>query len=409
MARVLIAGGGIGGLSAALACARVGARVSVFERSEVFSEFGAGIQLGSNVMRVLYRWGLKDALNKVVVFPERLQVRSALSGGELGTLRLGSEMEQRYGAPYATIRRADLHDVLAQTLRARTDVTLHLGSSVAQVRQTGDDVTVQLTHSQTAQGDLLVAADGGWSTLRQLLLNDGTPQPTGHLAYRAMVLQSDLPEALRSHCITAWLGPRLHVVQYPVGAGEWLNVVAIVHGTVQGDISHWDHSANAGDLQQAMAATCPQLRDLIHAITSWRLWPLSIRAPMLGAHQHANGRVALLGDAAHPMLPYLAQGAAMAIEDAATLAQVLSDDGVLAVNADRSEANTIPSSLQNYANQRWQRNAQVQARAIGNGKIFHASGLISWGRNMSMLLLGERLMDLPWLYAGGPLPVTAGD
>lgn len=407
MAEVLIAGGGIGGLSAALACARAGAQVSVFERSEVFAEVGAGIQLGPNVMRVLHSWGLKDALSKVVAFPDRLQVRSALSGGELGALRLGTDMVQRYGAPYAAIRRADLHDMLVQTLRGRHDVALHLGSAVAGVRQTDVGVTVQLTNAQSAQGDLLVAADGGWSSLRQQLLNDGAPQPTGHLAYRAMVQQSTLPSILRSQRVTAWLGPKLHVVQYPVAGGEWLNVVAIVHGRVQGDMSHWDHSANARDIQQAMAITCSQLRDLIHAIESWRLWPLSIRAPMQGAYQHAKGRVALLGDAAHPMLPYLAQGAAMAIEDAQALAQVLSAGGVFA-SADGSDCgDTMADLLQGYARQRWPRNAHVQSRAIRNGEIFHATGPVSWGRNAAMRLFGERLIDLPWLYGGGPLPVAA--
>jgi len=407
MAHVLIAGGGIGGLSAALACARVGARVSVFERSAVFSEVGAGIQLGPNVMRVLYHWGLKAALAQVVAFPERLQVCCALSGGELGTLRLGCDMARRYGAPYATVRRADLHGLLAHTLGLRDDVSLNLSGSVAGVRQTGSGVMLQLTNAQTAEGDLLVAADGGWSTLRQQLLKDGTPQPTGHLAYRAMVLQSSLPAHLRSQRVTAWLGPRLHVVQYPVASGEWLNVVAIVHGKVQGDMSHWDHSANAQDLQLAMSGTCAQLRDLVHAIDSWRLWPLSIRVPMLGAYQHAVGRVALLGDAAHPMVPYLAQGAAMAIEDAQALAQVLADGGVFAPDSQTTTSDAMADLLHDYASQRWPRNAHVQARALRNGEIFHATGVVSWGRNAVMRLLGERLLDLPWLYGGGPLPVAA--
>lgn len=407
MAHVLIAGGGIGGLSAALACARLGARVSVFERCGEFSEFGAGIQLGPNVMRVLHHWGLQDALDQVVALPDRLQVRSATTCAELGTLRLGADTVRRYGAPYATIRRTDLHQVLVQTLQGRDAVALHLNSTVAGVRQDDSGVRVQLANAQTAQGDLLVAADGGWSRLRQQLLNDGTPQPTGHLAYRAMVLQSSLPSSMRSQRVTAWLGPKLHVVHYPVARGEYLNVVAIVHGKVQGDMSHWDHSANAQDLQRAMAGTCTPLRDLIHAIDNWRLWPLSIRAPMQGAHEHAKGRVALLGDAAHPMVPYLAQGAAMAIEDAQTLAQLLANAGVFtAVEGAKILAN-VPDLLHSYASQRWPRNAHVQARAIRNGEIFHATGVTGWGRNAAMRLLGERLLDVPWLYAGGPLPVAA--
>ncbi|OIN94215.1 MAG: FAD-dependent oxidoreductase [Comamonadaceae bacterium CG1_02_60_18] len=402
MAHVLIAGGGIGGLSAALACARAGARVSLFERAPAFAEFGAGIQLGPNVMRVLHSWGLKPALDAVAAFPDRLQVCCATGGGELGSLRLGADAVRRYGAPYATIRRVDLHQALLQAVRSHDDVVLHLGNAVAGVRQDGTTVTVQLSDGQTASADLLVAADGGWSVLRQQLLHDGTPQPTGHLAYRAMVLQSDLPPKLRSQRVTAWLGPKMHVVHYPVACGQWLNVVAIVHGQVLGDMSHWDHSANAQDVQRAMADTCPVLRNLIHAIEAWRLWPLSIRPPMQGAHEHAKGRVAFLGDAAHPMVPYLAQGAAMAIEDAATLAQVLLGGGAL--GADGTAA--VEELLHAYTSARWPRNAHVQARAIRNGEIFHATGPVRWGRDAAMRLLGERLLDVPWLYAGGPLPVA---
>lgn len=399
MVEVVIAGGGIGGVSAALACARVGAKVSLFERAQAFSEFGAGIQLGPNAMRVLSGWGLKDALDQVAAFPERLQVRSALSGNTLGSLRLGADALQRYGAPYATIRRADLHHLLVQTLCTRADVTLQLDCAVEGVLEMDSGVSVQLKHGQTVNGDLLVAADGGWSVLRQALLHDGTPKPTGHLAYRAMVLQNDLPPGLRSQNVTAWLGPKLHVVQYPVAAGQWLNVVAIVHGQVQGDMSHWDHSANAQDLQRALAMTCPQLRDLIHAINAWRLWPLSIRAPMHGALEQARGRVAFLGDAAHPMVPYLAQGAAMAIEDAAALAWALAE------SCDNSGPKVdVPAQLQRYAVARWQRNAQVQARAIRNGQIFHASGPLRWGRDLAMRLLGENLLDMPWLYGSKAHP-----
>ena len=157
-------------------------------------------------------------------------------------------------------------------------------------------------------------ADGLWSVVRQQLLNDAAPRVSGHLAYRAMVRQDSLPERLRSQVVTAWLGPRLHLVQYPVRRGDWLNVVGIIQGVVGGELDNWDHSANAGDLRKALAATCSPLQDLVGAIEQWRLWPLCDRAPMRGAHEQARGRVALLGDAAHPMRPYMAQGAGMAID-----------------------------------------------------------------------------------------------
>ena len=204
-----------------------------------------------------------------------------------------------------------------------------------------------------------------------------------------MLPQSDLPMRLRSQQVTAWLGPRLHVVQYPVRCGDWLNVVAIVHGEIGGDLHDWDHSANADDLQREMGATCPALRDLIAAVPSWRLWALCDRPPMKGAWQQAAGRVALLGDAAHPMRPYLAQGAGMAIEDAEQLARSL------------TMKELSPSQrLQHYADLRWRRCSRVQARSIRNGTIFHAEGVFRWGRDLTLRALGERLLDVPWLYHG---------
>ena len=387
--KVLIIGGGLGGLAAALACSRIGAPVALFERAAEFTEVGAGIQLGPNVVKILHEWGLQDALAGIAAFPNRLQVRCAMSGAELGVLRLGEVALAKYGAPYATVHRADIQAVLLAEVQKQTGMQLNLDSAVTRFEQSPKGVTLQMAKGHEVQGDVLIGADGGWSKVRQQLLNDGLLQPTGHLAYRAMVLQSSLPERLRSQQITAWLGPKLHVVQYPVRGGEWLNVVAIVHGRTQGDPQNWDHSANAAELQRMMAATCAPLQDLIGTIEQWRLWALNIRPPMQGAYQQAQGRVALLGDAAHPMLPYLAQGASMAIEDASGLGQAL---GNLALD--------VPAALQHYAQSRWQRNARVQAGAIRNGQIFHASGPLRWGRDAAMKLLGERLLDMPWLYKG---------
>ena len=387
--QTLIIGGGIGGLAAALACSRTGAQVALFERAAAITEVGAGIQLGPNVVKILHDWGLKDALAGVAAFPDHLQVRSAMTGSELGVLRLGAVTVQKYGAPYVTIHRADMHALLMSAVHKQSGVQLNLDSEVLSFAQHQAGVSLQVVDGREVQGDVLVGADGGWSRVRQQLLNDGLLHPTGHLAYRAMVPQSSLPERLRSQQITAWLGPKLHVVQYPVRGGAWLNVVAIVHGRTQGDPQNWDHSANAMELQRMMAATCAPLQGLIEAIEYWRLWALNIRPPMRGAHEHAQGRVALLGDAAHPMLPYLAQGAGMAIEDAHCLAQALSQG-----------AGDVPTALKDYAERRWQRNARVQAGAIRNGQVFHATGPLRLGRDIAMKLLGERLLDLPWLYGG---------
>lgn len=387
--QVLIAGAGIGGLAGALACSRAGWKVRVFERAAELSEVGAGIQIGPNVVRVLRGFGLEADLERVAAFPGRLQVRNALSGAELGVLPLGERSVRLYGAPYATIHRADLHRLLLEALEQRCDVRLGLGSWVVNFRETPHAVTLTTTEGLEVEADVLVGADGLWSRVRELMLNDGAPRVPGHLAYRAMVPQASLPERLRSQQVTAWLGPRLHVVQYPVRRGEWLNVVAIVHGQVDGELHSWDHDANWADLRKAMGHTCQPLQDLIAAIPEWRLWALCDRPPMKGAWQQAQGRVALLGDAAHPMRPYLAQGAGMAIEDAHELGRSLALDSL-----------TAGERLQHYAQNRWQRCARVQARSIRNGGIFHADGLVRWGRDATLKLLGERVLDVPWLYAG---------
>ena len=385
-------------MAAALACARADWRVRLMERAPAFSEVGAGIQIGPNVTRILHGWGLQSALDMVAAFPQRLQVRDALSARELGMLALGSAMQQRYGTPYAAVHRADLHALLHAAVVQHRVTTLQLNQDLQHFAQTREAVTVRSAAAEEFTGDLLIGADGLWSPVRQWLLGDGPPRLTGHLAYRALVRQKDLPANLRSQQITVWLGPRLHVVQYPVRGGDWLNLVAIVSSQLSGQsphLDHWDHSANAADLRTGLAGVCTPLQDLVQAIPAWRLWVLCDRPPMQGAHEHAQGRVALLGDAAHPMRPYLAQGAGMAIEDAAALSSAL------------SRTSDVPAALSDYARQRWQRNARVQARSQRNGKIFHATGLLRWGRNHAMRLGGERLMDLPWLYGGGLPPQIA--
>jgi salicylate hydroxylase len=386
---LLVAGGGIGGLAAALACARGGWQVQLLEQAGAFGEVGAGVQLGPNVVRLLNGWGLADALSRVAAFPPELQVRSALSGQVLGVLPLGQRTLQTYGAAYLTIARADLHTVLLDAVRQQRGVTLHLDSRVSRIDADTTSVTVRDNHGTDYTADALAGADGVWSRVRQYVVNDEPPRVTGHLAYRAMVRQSDLPEALRSQVVTAWMGPRFHAVQYPVKGGDWLNVVVIVQGKVSGDLQSWDHSANGADLLRQLSAACTPLKGLVATIPSWRLWPLCDRVPVQSAAEHARGRVALLGDAAHPMRPYLAQGAGMAIEDAFVLAQSLAAAG-----------GDVAQGLARYAGQRWQRNARVQARAIRNGEIFHMQGWMRWGRDASLRLLGARLLDVPWLYRG---------
>lgn len=399
---VLVAGGGIGGLACALAMARAGASVSVMEQASAFGEVGAGLQLGPNAVRVLHEWGLAEALRACAAFPEALRVRDARTSKLLGQLPLGAVMLARYGQPYATLHRVDLHRLLLEAVQRQSNVTLSLDARCVGFEPTADGVRAITEGGCVLTGDALIGCDGLWSLVRAELLGAQPVRASGHLAYRGMVPARDLPVGLRSHVVTAWLGPRLHAVHYPVRGGEWFNVVAVVHGVLgQGHAQpaeSWNHEAHAADLKRALGPVCEGLLGVIDAVPEWKLWALNDRPPMRGPHEHARGRVALLGDAAHPLRPYLAQGAAMALEDAWTLGRLLQE----APEHDRVD---WPQLLARYASTRWQRNARVQARSQRNGTIFHASGLLRLGRNASLGLLGERLMDNPWLYSGPPHPI----
>ena len=398
--QVLVAGGGIGGLAAALGASRAGWDVRLYERAAQFSEVGAGVQLGPNVVRRLQAWGLQQPLQAVAAFPGQLQVRSALHGGTLATLPLGATSVERYGAAYATIHRADLHGLLLDALQDLPGVQIHLGCAIERHAESEGAIQVRTSAGKDVEGDALIGADGLWSRTRQQLLADGAPRHSGHLAYRALVPQAALPAHLRTTQVTAWLGPRLHVVHYPVRRGELQNLVAIVHGPAPQHLESWDHAANASDLESALAGACTALQDVVCGVadagSGWRLWPLNIRPPVAHAGEMAQGLVALLGDAAHPMPPYLAQGAGMAIEDAAQL------QGALAMHD-----LDVALRLRRYALNRWERNARVQARSLRNGRIFHATGPVRWGRDLALRLLGERLLDVPWLYRGGDSSVSA--
>ncbi len=391
--QILIAGGGIGGLAAALAASLAGSEVRLFERAPQFCEVGAGVQLGPNVVRRLQAWGLQRPLQKVAAFPHALVSRNALSGDALAHLTLGADAVTRYGAAYATVHRADLHQLLLNAVQPKADVHLNLDHPVDYHEDNGEAVTITTKQGKKIEGDALIGADGVWSRTRLRLLHDAPPRVTGHLAYRALVRQADLPAALRTDAITAWMGPHFHAVQYPVRAGELQNLVVIIEGQAPADLETWDHAANAGDLAQALRGACRALQDLVAAVAGaggqWRLWPLADRAPVTGPHEMAQGLVALLGDSAHPMRPYLAQGAGMAIEDAAELQRALTMHDL-----------ELPLRLRRYALNRWQRNARVQARAIRNGDIFHARGLVALGRDTALRAAGARLMDVPWLYRG---------
>jgi len=392
-AHILVAGGGIAGLATALALSRGNHRADVFEQAADFGEIGAGVQLGPNATRRLQQLDLGRGLAAIAARPDALVVHSAGSGAELARMPLGDAMQQRYGAPYCCVHRADLHTLLLDAVRARGTGSLVTAARIRQVETSDDLVCVSSTDARAWEGEALVGADGLWSLVRAQLDSesaDAPPRVTGHTAWRALVRQADLPAALRRSRVDVWLGPRLHAVAYPVRAGDALNVVVIAESAPAGDARDWDQASSLVALKSAMGRSCASLQSLLDAMPSWRAWTLSDRAPVAGPGEMAHERVALVGDAAHPMVPYLAQGAGMAIEDAIALADALGDTSAVGV----------PAAFARYAETRWERNAQVQARARRNGEIFHATGAVRFGRDMAMRVLGKRLLDQPWLYGG---------
>ena len=403
---IVVAGAGIGGLAAALSLRQRGHRVDVLEQAPFFSEIGAGIQLGPNATRRLTALGLAPALARVAWEPPMVQVKSANNASDLARLPLAGAMCERYGAPYLCLHRDDLHALLLDALPASGDGSLEFGARVEAVDTRkaygafGGPLRVTCLGTRTWDADAIVGADGLWSLLRrQVVIGGEPPRASGFTAWRALVDQDRLPARLRRSQVEVWLGPRLHAVIYPVRAGRALNVVVIAEapranpaGTpaAEGDTRDWDQASTLALLQTATGKCCAPLQALLEAMPEWRAWSVYDRPPIKTGAEMARGRIALIGDAAHPMVPYLAQGAGMAIEDAVALADAVGD----------ADSSGLADAFQHYAAARWRRNAQVQHRAQRNAAIFHATGLMRAGRDLAMRLLGARLLDQPWLHVG---------
>lgn len=390
---LLIAGAGIAGVAAALALSRAGARVDVFERAPQLSTEGAGVQLGPNVTRILRAWGLQDAVHAVAVFPEQLCAMDARDGRVVGQVDL-STAASRYGAPCVCIHRADLQALLWQAAHEAPGVQWHWGQALQSLTQAAGGVTVHSDAGQAWDADGLVIADGIGSQMRHHVLGDGAPMPTGHIALRALLPMADVPLAWRSGVVRVWMGVDFHLVHYPVRGGQWLNLVLVLNRPDADFGPDWSLTGDADWAQRAVARSCSALRDVVGCVTEWRYWVLADRSPMASAREMAVGRVALVGDAAHPMRPYLAQGAGMAMEDAAAL------QAAWLAHA----SSGVAAAWQAMAVSRWQRVAQVQRQSRRNGHIFHSTGLVRWGRNLALQTWGSHLMDPAWLYGGGPMP-----
>jgi 2-polyprenyl-6-methoxyphenol hydroxylase-like FAD-dependent oxidoreductase len=387
--RILISGGGIGGLSAALAIARAGYEVTVLEQAAGFGEIGAGIQMGPNAFRALDRLGVGQRARDNAVFIDALVLMDGVDGREVTRIPVEAPFRQRFGAPYAVAHRADLHLSLLEGCQADERVTLVNNQRVIDYAQDAQGVTVTAQSGERYAGAALIGCDGLHSPIRQRIVGDGAPRVSGHITYRAVLPIEEIPEDLRWNAATLWAGPKYHLVHYPLRGWKLFNIVATFHSdrTTEG-------AGEEGSRDQILARLhplVPKARHLVETPKSWKAWVLCDREPV---DNWTDDRVTLLGDAAHPTLQYFAQGACMAIEDAVCLADKLS--------AHKGEYN---AAFIDYQNDRMARTArvQLQSRLIGDF-IYHPSGAKRQLRNaiMSELRPEDYYNDLQWLYGGGP-------
>ena len=382
----LVAGGGIGGLAAALLLAQDGHPVSVLEQSSVFGEIGAGIQLGPNIFRMFDYLGLTEAINRVAYFPPGLGMNDVRTGEKVVRVALGDVARAAYGFPYGVIYRADLHQVFLDACRRQSTLTLRTGAKVESFSQDGSGVQARLATGEVVEGAALIGADGLWSRIREAIVADGKPRVSGHVAYRAVLQRQEVPSHLWSDDVVLWGGEKTHLVHYPLRRGELFNLVAVFHSDKYDE--GWNTFGDSAELTQRFAQAVPQVRELLGKIETWKMWVLCDREPV---KNWSDRRVTLLGDAAHPMLQYLAQGAGQAIEDAVVLREAL-----------RFTAGDIGAAFQAYQQARYLRTGRVQLTARFYGDIYHAAGVQRELRNQ--MFQGGResagFAGLKWMYEG---------
>jgi salicylate hydroxylase len=382
---VIVAGGGIGGLAAALALVRQGFQVTVLEQAPEIGEIGAGIQLGPNAFHAFDALGVGDKARGRAVYTECMVMHDAVDETLVGRLETGEAFRQRFGNPYAVIHRADVHLSLLEGAQETGRVTFHTNTRVERIEQAEGAGTVtaidQNGHRWTGQA--LIGAEGGKSVLRAQYVND-PPRVTGHVVYRAVVEKEDFPENLRWNAASLWAGPKCHLVHYPLRGGEQYNVVVTFHSRQQEQWGVTDGSKE--EVESYFQGICPKARQLIDLPKSWKRWATADREPI---DNWVFGRATLLGDAAHPTTQYMAQGACMAMEDAVTLGEALSVSG-----------HDWNAALQLYQRNRVTRTARIVLSGREMGRLYHAAGVERLVRNS--LWKGrsqERFYDaMEWLY-----------
>ncbi|GGY05450.1 3-hydroxybenzoate 6-monooxygenase [Streptomyces minutiscleroticus] len=382
---ILIAGGGIGGLAAALSIAQHGHRAIVLERRKSFSELGAGIQLGPNAFHSLDRLGVGAAARRDAVYIDELKFMDGTTGEQVASMPLTDTYRARFGNPYAVVHRADLYQVLLDACIAEQNITLHTDCFVTHYEQDKENVTAVTDTGRHFTGTALIGADGIRSAIRDQLAGDGTPRVSGHTIYRSVIPMEQVPRELRWNTVTLWAGPKWHFVHYPIANGKFLNLAATRDDGAQHVVV--GRPAERHHVLTEFPDLSDTARQLLELGTDWKEWVLCDRDPI---ERWTDGRVALLGDAAHPMLQYAAQGACMALEDAVLIGQLLA-----------GSAEDTPQRLEKYNAERYTRTARAQqvARAMGE-QLYHPAGDAAAARNamLSSLTVDALYDKVQWLH-----------
>ncbi|PDT79113.1 3-hydroxybenzoate 6-monooxygenase [Bradyrhizobium sp. C9] len=387
---IIIAGGGIGGLAAAVALARKGFQVTVLERAPRYQEIGAGIQLGPNAFHAFDHLDLGDAARSIAVFIDQLRLMDAISAAEITSIDLTSYFRQRFGNPYAVVHRGDLHGIFLRACEAHPLITLRSDCDVVGYDHDGETVIARLKSGERITGCLLIGADGLRSRIRQQMVDDGPPRIAGHTTYRSVIPTEQMPEDLRWNAATLWAGAKCHLVHYPLSGWKVFNLAITCHNDppeafAAKPVTHEEVLEGFRDVH-------PRAKAIIHHGKDWKAWVTCDRDPI---ERWVDGRAVLLGDAAHPMLQYFAQGACMALEDAVWIAELLGE------MPDRFE-----DALEKYRQVRLMRTArvQLQARELGT-HVYHPSGVHAQLRNQLVRETSlEQFCDkLAWLY-DSPFP-----